>query len=127
METNVIKYQNLEILNDSSTLDLGSLANSDETNSSAAVAEVSHEDSADFLALSIDDLLPDAHGNVVICDEAGIKEMTIFSGDAMIKSGIAESHLTDGGLDVSGMAFYSFDTGVTLYLPSDVHISILSV
>lgn len=115
--------ENLNILSDTSTLDFGPLVDTEVRTHTG----VSMENAGGLLALRVDDLLPDAGGNIVMCDEAGIKELTILSGAMIVENGIAKTQFTDDGLDVSGMAFYSFDTGVTLYLPSDVHISILSV
>jgi hypothetical protein len=114
--------ENFNILGDTSTLDFSSLINAE----AGSYPDISLENSNSLLALRIDDLLPDAGGNIVMCDEAGIKEMTIFSDATIVENGISKTQFTDGGLDVSGMAFYSFDSGVTLYYPSDVHISILS-
>ncbi len=79
----------------------------------------------DQLALSLADLLPDANGNVVLFNDAGVTEMSIISEKPVVDSGIAgEQAATEVG-DVAGMAFYSFDSGPTLYCPLDVHVSII--
>jgi hypothetical protein len=81
---------------------------------------------ADQLALSLDDLLPDANGNVVLFNDAGVTEMSILSERPVVDTGIAgEEAAADIG-DVTGMAYYSFDSGPTLYCPMDVHVSIIS-
>jgi hypothetical protein len=77
------------------------------------------------LALSLVDLLPDADGNVVLFNDAGVTEMAIVTENAVVNSGIAndQAHVENG--DVAGMAYYSFDSGTTLYFPVDVHVSVI--
>ena len=77
------------------------------------------------LALSLEDLLPDADGNVVLFNDAGVTEMAIVTEKTVVNSGIADNDATVEGGDVSGMVYYSFDSGPTLYCPVDVHISII--
>lgn len=79
----------------------------------------------DALALSIDDLLPDANGNVVLFNDAGVTEMSILSGRPVIDSGVVGDGASPEGGDMAGMAYYSFDSGPTLYLPIDIHVSII--
>ena len=81
----------------------------------------------DTIALSLDDLLPDANGNVVLFNDAGVTEMSIVAERPVIDSGIAgEDAGMSGSTDVVGMAYYSFDSGPTLYCPLDLHVSIIS-
>jgi hypothetical protein len=81
----------------------------------------------DAIALSLDDLLPDANGNVVLFNDAGVTEMSIIAERPVIDSGIAgEGAGTSCGADVAGMAYYSFDPGPTLYYPMNLHVSIIS-
>lgn len=81
----------------------------------------------DAIALSLDDLLPDANGNVVLFNDAGVTEMSIVAERPVVDSGIAgEGAGTTGSADVAGMAYYSFDSGPTLYCPLDLHVSIIS-
>lgn len=80
----------------------------------------------DAIALSLDDLLPDANGNVVLFNDAGVTEMSILAERPVVDSGIAgEGAPASGGADVAGMAYYSFDSGPTLYCPLDIHVSII--
>ncbi len=79
----------------------------------------------DQLALSLGDLLPDANGNVVLFNDAGVTEMSIVSEKPVVDSGVVGQDLTAGVGDVAGMAYYSFDSGPTLYCPLDVHVSII--
>ncbi len=81
---------------------------------------------SDQLALSLEDLLPDANGNVVLFNDAGVTEMSILSEKPVVDSGIAGDEVAAEIGDVTGMAFYSFDSGPTLYCPLDVHVSIIS-
>ena len=78
------------------------------------------------LALSLDDLLPDAGGNVVLFNDAGMTEMAIMTEKPVIGSGIADDGTMVEGGDVTGMAYYSFDSGPTLFYPLDVSISVIS-
>ena len=97
-----------------------------ETPTDSETLHLSSGEGADQLALSLEDLLPDANGNVVLFNDAGITEMSIVSERPVVDSGIAgEEAATDIG-DVTGMAYYSFDSGPTLYYPLDVHVSIIS-
>lgn len=79
----------------------------------------------DQLTLSLADLLPDANGNVVLFNDAGVTEMFITSEKPVVDSGIAGEQAAVEVGDVAGMAFYSFDSGPTLYCPLDVHVSII--
>lgn len=80
---------------------------------------------ADQLALSLEDLLPDANGNIVLFNDAGLTEMSIVSQLPVIDSGVAGDGSVAGGGDVAGMAYYSFDSGPTLYCPMELHLSIV--
>jgi hypothetical protein len=81
----------------------------------------------DVIALSLDDLLPDANGNVVLFNDAGVTEMSIVAERPVVDSGIAgEGAGLSAGAEVAGMAYYSFDSGPTLYCPLDLHVSIIS-
>lgn len=73
------------------------------------------------LALDLGDLLPDAAGEVVLMGGADVP-FSILSGEAVTATGIADAHITMGGLDVTGLHFYSFESGITLYSPTDLAI-----
>ena len=77
------------------------------------------------LSLSLADLLPDADGNVVLFNDAGVTEMTIVTEKTIVNSGVADDQASVEGGDVAGMVYYSFDAGPTLYCPVDVHISVI--
>ena len=80
----------------------------------------------DSIALSLDDLLPDDNGNVVLFNDAGVTEMSIHAERPVVDAGIAGEDAALGNAEVAGMAYYSFDSGPTLYYPLDLHVSIIS-
>jgi len=73
------------------------------------------------LSLDLSDLLPDAAGEVVLMGGADVP-LSIHAGEAVTATGIADAHITAGGLDVTGLHFYSFESGITLYSPTDLAI-----
>ncbi|HET9149555.1 MAG TPA: hypothetical protein VFO61_03655 [Alphaproteobacteria bacterium] len=79
----------------------------------------------DAVVLSLGDLLPDPHGDIVLLNDAGILSMAVVSDKAVVDTGVAEHHVTADGTDVAGMAYYSFEAGPTLYVPADMHFSLL--
>lgn len=76
---------------------------------------------ADSVFLSLADLLPDAAGEVVLLagEEVPINLMTF---EPVTAEGIADHHVTASGLDVTGLHFYSFESGITVYSPLDLLI-----
>lgn len=84
------------------------------------------EGGGETLTLTLEDLLPDAHGNVVLFNDAGVTEMSIVTGKPVVAQGIAEAGAEADVGEVGGMAYYAFDSGPTLYCPMDVHVSIVS-
>jgi hypothetical protein len=73
------------------------------------------------LSLDLGDLLPDAAGEVVLMGGADVP-LSIHAGEAVTATGIADAHITMGGLDVTGLHYYSFESGITLYSPTDLAI-----
>ena len=73
------------------------------------------------LSLDLGDLLPDEAGEVVLMGGADVP-LSIHAGEAVMAAGIAEAHVTASGLDVTGLHFYSFASGITLYSPTDLLI-----
>ncbi len=71
--------------------------------------------------LELTDLLPDASGEVVLFagDELPV---SIVTHQSVTEAGIAEAHVTAAGVDVTGLHFYSFESGLTVYSPTDVLI-----
>ncbi len=46
--------------------------------------------------------------------------------EPLTDAGIAEAHVTAGGVDVTGLHFYSFESGITVYSPTDLLIVTVS-
>ncbi len=71
--------------------------------------------------IELEDLLPDASGEVVLFadDDLPVNFVTDLP---VTDAGIAETHVTAAGVDVSGLHFYSFESGLTVYSPIDVTI-----
>ncbi|MGE0652723.1 MAG: hypothetical protein AB7P12_13390 [Alphaproteobacteria bacterium] len=119
-------HVSLDLFGESITLDFAEVEPPivDALAASADLPEASFAD-AGPVALSLADLVPDAEGEVVFFDESGLTEMAVIPDGQLLDQGIADPHVTVGGIDVAGMAFYSFDSGVTLYLPADIHVSVV--
>ena len=71
-------------------------------------------DSANSLQLS--DLLADDAGEIVLDVNA---HLALVSNSGVTNSGMVEHHVTASGEDVSGFAFTTFDTGITVYYPQN--------
>ena len=71
--------------------------------------------------LELEDLLPDTSGEVVLFAEEDVP-VNILTHESVTEAGIADAHVTASGLDVTGLHYYSFESGITLYSPSDVLI-----
>jgi hypothetical protein len=69
------------------------------------------------LTLALGDLIPDAHNEVVILDGSG-HDIAVTTHDAIAAHGIAETHVTVTGLDVSGFAYCTFEGGITVFYPA---------
>lgn len=70
------------------------------------------------LILRLEDLLPDKAGEVVLSVE--ITPVNIVAASPLADAGFAESHVTESGVDVTGLSYCSFENGVTLYYPSEI-------
>ena len=71
--------------------------------------------------LELEDLLPDASGEVVLFAGEELP-VNIVTDEPLTGAGIAEAHVTAAGVDVTGLHFYSFESGLTLYSPTDLLI-----
>jgi hypothetical protein len=76
---------------------------------------------ADALVLDLEDLLPDVEGEVVLLAEGGVP-LSVVAHEPVTGSGIVEQHVTASGVDVEGLYYYSFESGVTLYSDTDIVI-----
>ncbi len=75
----------------------------------------------DTVLLELADLLPDASGEVVLFADDDLP-VNIVTDLPVTEAGIAEAHVTAAGVDVTGLHFYSFESGLTVYSPNDVLI-----
>ena len=71
--------------------------------------------------LELADLLPDASGEVVLFAGDDLP-VNIVTDQPITEAGIAEAHVTAAGVDVTGHHYYSFESGLTVYSPTDVLI-----
>ncbi len=77
--------------------------------------------SQETVLLELEDLLPDASGEVVLFADEQLP-VNIVTDESVTEAGIAEAHVTATGVDVTGLHFYSFEGGITLYSPTDLLI-----
>ena len=89
------------------------------------VVSMSLDPDLEPMVLSMGDLFPDANGEVVITTEDGLPISLVAEGEPTDK-GIIDSHVTAAGIDVSGLEFWSFEGGLTVYFESDSLVQITS-
>ena len=77
---------------------------------------------ADELVLHLEDLLPDADGEIVLFT-AETANVSVIVAAETTDSGVADGHVTVGGIDVTGLPYCAFDNGITLYYPDDGPLS----
>ncbi len=77
----------------------------------------------EMVILELEDLLPDASGEVVLFAGEELP-VTFVTHEPVTDAGIAEAHVTAAGVDVTRQHFYSFESGITLYSPTDLLIVI---
>ena len=75
------------------------------------------------VVLSLSDLVPDADGEVVLFNDADAPVM-IAADRPVIATGLAEPHVTAAGIDVTGMHYSSFDSGITVYHDPDIPFTV---
>jgi len=89
----------------------------------AAMASVPAAPAEAAVPIAIEDLLPDASGEVVLSATEGLT-IALSARATPIDTGVADHHVTASGLDVSGFGYYSFAGGLTVYFP---HHSLVTV
>src|SRR5437879_11588068 len=87
---------------------------------SAAAPDTGH----DTLTLLLEDLVPDARGEIVILS-AGDHDITVVTDQPVANQGLQSAHVTYAGLDVSGFSYCTFASGVTVFCPSTHHLVVL--
>lgn len=78
-------------------------------------------DDADSVLLQLGDLLPDSSGEVVLFMGEDVS-VNLLTRETITGFGIADPHVTATGVDVTGLHFYSFEGGLTIYSASDILI-----
>ncbi len=73
------------------------------------------------VSLTLEELLPDDAGEVVLIAAEDIP-IDLLSSEALTGAGIALEHVTMGGMEVTGLHYYSFESGLTVYSPVDLLI-----
>ncbi len=75
----------------------------------------------EVLVLSLEDLLPDVEGTVVMLTDDSLP-VNLVTDEPLAGSGVVDEHVSAGGLDVEGLFYYSFANGLTLYSDTDIVI-----
>jgi hypothetical protein len=83
--------------------------------------DTAYDDQIEVVSLHLDDLLPDESGAVVLFSGEG-NQVLLEAGELLISSGVASSHVTASGVDVTGLNVYNFASGLTLYSEGEVTI-----
>ena len=93
----------------------------DQAESFVLAPEAQPDPGEDLVSLTLDDLLPDGAGEVVLM-AGGDVPISLMAGEMLADTGIAPEHVTAGGLEVTGLHYYSFESGLTIYSPVDLLI-----
>lgn len=86
-----------------------------------AVTGSLESEESDTVVLDLKDLLPDSGGEIVI-HGAGLGIIGVSTVQAVTATGMAETHVTAAGEDVSGFRYYQLDGGITLYCPAETSL-----
>ena len=81
----------------------------------------------DAISLSLEDLLPDSGGSIVIEGDGGNLSIQLMTDHPVIEQGVVDQMVTAAGEDVSGHTFYAFGHGLTVYFPSEVQLSVIAL
>ncbi len=86
-----------------------------------ALSDVPGASGEESVVLELADLLPDEAGDVVLFagDDFAVN---LVSDQPVADAGLAEAHVTATGVDVTGLHYYAFENGVTVYSQSDLLI-----
>ena len=76
------------------------------------------------ITLSFEDLLPDQNGEIVVVSTGDSPQLSILTDLRVCDSGIAASHVTADGVEVGGLAYYTFEGGTKLYYSPDIDLTI---
>ncbi len=88
-----------------------------------ALAEGPIASRGETLTLTMEDLIPDARGEIVILNETG-QDIAVVTADSIAAHGVESSHTTALGMDVSGFSYCTFASGLTIFYPSSQRLLI---
>jgi hypothetical protein len=74
-----------------------------------------------YMSLTLGDLMPDAAGEVVLLAGEDMP-INLTANEPLSEAGIAPEHVMLNGEDVTGLHYYSFESGLTVYSPVDLLI-----
>jgi hypothetical protein len=80
----------------------------------APIGDVARPGDDETVVLHLADLVPDEQGEVVVFNDTAAPLHVAVEG-AVVASGLADPHVTSAGIDVTGMHFSMFDSGLTIY------------
>jgi hypothetical protein len=89
--------------------------------SDATLTQSAASGADEALVLSLEDLLPDVEGTVVMLTDENLP-VNLMTDEPLAGSGVVGEHVSAGGLDVEGLFYYSFANGLTLYSDTDIVI-----
>ncbi len=81
----------------------------------------------DTISLQLGDLLPDSAGNIVIEYDGGNLAVQLMTDQSVVEHGVAVEASDANGGDLSGLAYFSFGDGTTVYFPTDISVHIVPV
>lgn len=90
----------------------------------AVASAAAPESGRETLTLLLEDLVPDARGEIVILSN-GDHDIAVVTDQPIADQGLQAAHLTDTGLDVSGFCYCTFASGVTVFCPSEHRLVVL--
>lgn len=90
----------------------------------SAVAKDPKVGSAELI-LNLDDIVSDGNGDAVLLDDVGLTRLAIATDASIVTGGVALDHTVATGEDVSGFAYVTFATGLTLYYPGSMELAVL--
>lgn len=85
---------------------------------------VGSSDDMEAPMLTLEQLLPDARGAVVLMNDSHLRYMMVEATSSVVGKGVAGAERTLAGDDVTGFHWFRFANGVTLYYPPDVVLTL---
>jgi hypothetical protein len=79
----------------------------------------------DTISLQLADLLPDSAGNVVIEYDGGNLAVQLMTNQSVVEHGVAVEAVDANGDNLSGLAYFAFGDGTTVYFPTDISVHIV--